>query len=218
MNHVSKLLSLAAALAMATTVSAWADQTNLVQELSIQLNGIKQGPTTTVRNQVITSLDSARVTTRQVVEALGTATGNTFSQSARLLVVTPLAGGYSSVVIRDGGNSVDVSSFFTHTQQGGEVTSSVLNLRSNRGVTNAYGIQRFALADSPWLGAVGMHFDVSGIAVDTSTTDASAPGSETNADVVGSGDRGGTTLILQGTIRIRGHALEVVPSVINPNV
>lgn len=217
MNHVSKLLTLAA-LAMTTAVSAWADQTNLVQELNIQLNGIKQGPTTTVRNQVITSLDYARVGTRQVVEALGTATGNTFSQSARLVVITPLGGGYSKVVVRDGGNSVDVSSFFDHTQQGGEVTSSVLNTRSNRGVTNVYGIQRFVLADSPVYGAVGIHFDVNGIAVDNSSTDASAPGSETNADVVGSGDKAGTTVILQGTIRIRGHTLEVEPSIVNPNV
>src|SRR6267142_2716623 len=98
------LILIAVAILLATaTFSSKADQTNLVQNFQIQLFGVKQGGTATY--------------------------GNTYSRAAKLVVVSPLAGGNSSVQVRDGDLNTDVSGFFSHEQTSPAVSGSQSNSR-----------------------------------------------------------------------------------------
>jgi hypothetical protein len=208
MTHLSKLLTFITLLALGA-VQARADQSNLVQDLSIQITGLKQGGTTTNRNSIATGVDFVAVGTRQVIDALGAAVGSSFSRSARLVMVTPLAGGYPTFQVRDGNNMVEVSSFFTY-EQSDSVGTSVVNLRTGRATSSQYNIQRLALTDPGNFTPLTLHFDLRGLATGTSTSPANYPGdNETDIDATGAGDRNGNLLILQGTIRIRGNTIEV---------
>src|SRR6266536_5515473 len=113
MTHFNKLTAIAALFALAAFDSN-ADTTNLVQDINIQLTGYRQGATQTNGVAVLTGVDKTHVGTDSVIAALGAATGNSFSGYARLVSVTPLPDGFSKVQIRDGGSSVDVTSFFSH--------------------------------------------------------------------------------------------------------
>jgi len=208
MQKTVKVTVLAALLAF-TTAQIKADQTNLVQEFNIQLTGVSQGATSTTRNVTVTQVNAARVDTRDVINALGAATGNSFSRAAKLLVITALPQGWVSVVVQDGTTRVDVSWFFLLEQESGQVSSSTVNLRTGRGSSTSYGIERFALSDAGGYPGLSVHFDVQGIATDQTNTE-NAPSRQVTADVAGAGDRAGNLVILQGTIRIHGFSLEVV--------
>jgi len=209
--RVLKLTAVAAMLVVGT-ILARADQTNLVENIQIRLNGLRQGSTSTNRTQVVTAVNAVVVDTRQVIQALGAATGNNFSSRSRLVLITPLDGvSSSSVQVRDGNNQVDVTGFFVLEQRGAGVHSSVLNTRTGRSTRTLYSIQRFALQDSPSYSGLNTHFDVSGLAIEFSAN-YPVPGPDNNLriDVYGNGDRSGAPLVLEGTINISGQTLEVV--------
>jgi hypothetical protein len=209
MNSPLKIIAALALISFAAA-TARADQTNLVQNLNIQLVGLKQGPSVTNGNIVTTSTQSARVNTSDVINALETAVGTTFSREARLVAVTPLDGGFSSIEVRDGTNKTDVSPFFAHEQIGGSVGAGVLNTRTGRVSSSDFSVQEFVLRDNDFYPSLPIHFDVRGIAVESSSNAPShGPGSELSADVTGTGDRNGDFLILTGTVTLRGHTLEI---------
>lgn len=215
MNQHVKWLSMVALLALAPVTSR-ADQTNAVQNLSIRLSGISQGQTETNGNLVRTSLSFDRIGVTDIVKALSAATGNGFSDKASLVVVTPLGGGNSAIMVRDAGLSVDVTSFFVYEIRSGFVSSSLSNLKTGRSTRSDYSIQRLALVDSANYPGLRLHFDVQGIAVDTSTTNGSTR-TDLETNVVGSGDQAGQTIILEGVFLVRGYSLEVVPTAPPPN-
>ena len=97
MKHTTKLTIMATVMSLAA-VQAWADQTNLVRNLNIQLVGYQQGGTTATKNVTTTTVDKVQVATADVINALGTATGNSFSTSAQLVVITPLPSGSVTLV------------------------------------------------------------------------------------------------------------------------
>ena len=187
----------------------YADQTNVVQNVSIQLFGVSQGGTYTNRGFVVTMADMARVDTRRVIAALGVATMNSFSSTSRLVVVTPLGGGAASFQVRDGAATVEVNSFFTYEQLTDSVRSAFYNIRGGRSFNTDYSIQRLALQDSDGSPALPLHFDVRGFTTENSMNSGGI--SDVRIDGAGAGDRDGNLLILQGNISVRGWALEVVP-------
>jgi len=196
-----------------------ADQTNLVQRVSIRLLGARQGATVTNRNMVVTSVDTGRVGTDRVISALGLATGNTFSQDAKLVAITPLAQGFSKIEVRDGTSSVEVTGFFSHEQIGDSLHTGLANTRTGRSTRNDYNLQQFALHDADAYPALNLHFDVRGLAVDTLVDNGnSVPRSETRVEVSGTGDDEGTFLLLMGSIILHVGTLEVVPDGPPPGV
>jgi hypothetical protein len=203
-----KLTAIAALFAVAA-FQAKADTTNVVQDVSIQLNGLRQGASKTNSTSIIVGTVTTAVSTSGVIAALGAATGNSFSAGAHLVSVTPVAGGDSAVQVRDGAKKVDVTAFFSHGQIGDTLITSNTARNTGKTVESDLSVQRFALHDATGFPALTLHFDVQGItkADDTSTT----PGSDITANVVGTGDRSGRFMILQGSITIRGHTTEVVP-------
>jgi hypothetical protein len=187
-------------------------QTNVVQNLSIQLFGVTQGGTTTNGGFVVKSADTVRVDTRKIIQVLAAATGNTFSSTSKLAVVTPVGGGVSSIQVRDGSTRVDVTGFFTHQQLSDSVTSLFLNTKTGRSFESDYSIQQFALQDYGGFPALTVHFNVNGFAVDTTGSRWNGgQGNQININVSGTGDRNGHLLILQGFINVSGNTLEVVP-------
>jgi hypothetical protein len=211
MNQL-KLTAIAALFAVAA-LRTNADTTNLVQDVSIQLTGYRQGAARTNSTSIVVGLDSTPVGTAGVIAALGAATGNSFSAGAHLVSVTPVAGGDSSVQVRDGDNTVDVTMFFSHQQFGDTLFTSNTTRKTGRTLESDFSIQRFALHDATGFPALTLHFDLQGVteADDTAVGGVSSPGSDVTASVVGSGDRNGRSTLFQGSITIRGHTTEVVP-------
>jgi hypothetical protein len=211
MNRL-KLTAIAALFAVAA-LRTNADTTNLVQDVSVQLTGYRQGAPRTNSTSIIVGVDTTSVGNAGVIAALGAATGNSFSTGARLVSVTPVAGGASSVQVRDGGNTVDVTMFFGHQQFGDTLVTSTTTRKTGRTLESDFSVQRFTLHDAGGFPALTLHFDVQGITEndDTAVAGASSPGSEITGNVVGTGDRNGRFMILQGFIGLRGHTLEVVP-------
>lgn len=190
---------------------AHGDQTNVVQNLSVQLRGVQPGGPVTNRFTVTTGLGSARIDTRDVIQALGTATGNLFSRSARLVIVTPVGGGDSAIQVRGGSGPVDVTRFFLHEQVSESVSGSVSSTATHRTVGLDYSIQRFALRDAEGGPALGLHFDVRGFAVERLPDNGRGGVGRLSLDASGTGDAGGNLLILGGQIEVQGDRLEVVP-------
>jgi hypothetical protein len=211
MNQI-KLTAIAALFAVAAFQTK-ADTTNLVQNVSIQLTGYRQGAPRTNSTTITVGVDTTSVGTAGVIAALGAATGNSFSTGAQLVSVTPLAGGDSAVQVRDGGNTVDVTEFFSHQQFGDTLFTSTTTRSTGRTSESDFSVQRFALHDVFGFPALTLHFDVQGVtqADDTSVGGVSSPGSNITANVLGTGDRNGRFMIFQGTISMRGHTTEVVP-------
>jgi uncharacterized lipoprotein NlpE involved in copper resistance len=218
MIHKNKIAAMAAVLVL-IAIDGRADQTNLVQSLSIQLSGIAQGQPKTNGNVVRTGFDFVRVGTGDVITQLGSATGNSFSSKAKLVVVTPLPSGSSAIVVRDGSSSADVTSFFVYEQKSEFVSTGQTNLRTGRGNSTDYSIQRLALKDSTDNATLlSLHFDVQGVAVETSFFSATAgTQTELDASVSGSGDQNGKLIILEGSFRVQGNTLEVVSTAPPPN-
>jgi len=211
-----KMVNLAAMAALISlgVFEARADQTNVVQNIGIQLRGVQPGGPVTTRFSVTTGVAPARIDTRQVIQTIGAATANTFSGGAKLVLVTPLGGGYSSIQVRDGDNSVDVTSLFAHDQLSDFVSGSVSNVFTRRAYNVDYSLQRFALANSG-SALLSLHFDVNGFATETSS--GGLPGvSNLEIEVSGSGDLNGNLVILQGSIEVQGGKLEVVAGGIGP--
>src|SRR5882762_6160711 len=164
-----KLAAVTVALFTAIT-QAHADQTNFVQTLHVRLSAMKQGGTTTNRNVVVTSVDTDRLDTRQIIGGIGAVIGNTFSSTSRLVLVSPVAGGNPSIEIRDASSKVDVTGFFVFEQIGGSVTRGVHFLRTGDSVQSTFSIQRLALQDVSGYPSLSLHFDVRGLATDSVNT------------------------------------------------
>jgi len=199
-----------AALLVIVTAQTRAEQTNIVETIQIRLLGLQQGDTRTNRNQVVTSVDTTWLGTDRVIQSLAAATGNSFSRSSRLVLVTPMDGGTSSVEVRDGDLTVDVTGFFVLEQIGDSVTGSVLNLRSGHSTQTIHSVQHFVLQDAPGYPALNMHFDITGLGNDSSN-DFRRRGNGLNIFGSGAGDRNGASLVIQGSISVSGQTLEVVP-------
>ena len=206
-----------AAVASLAAVQAWADQTNLVRNLDIQLVGLQQGETTTIKNITTTTVDKVNVETADVINAIGAAIGNTFSPAAQLVVITALPSGPVTIAIRDGGNSIDVSGFFSQSYLSHAVGKSTANSKTGRSNGSNYSIQQFGLQDVDGYQALAFHYAVSGVAVENFSIPAiPGPGRELSADVSGTGDSAGNLLVLRGTLRVHGQTIEVVPGSGNP--
>jgi len=215
MKNTMKFTAMAA-LASLAAVQAWADQTNLVRNLDIQLVGIQQGETTTSKHITTTTVDKVRLDTSDVINAIGSAIGSTFSRDAQLVVITPLPSGTVKIAIRDRGNSIDVSSFFVQSYLSDVVGRSTANNRTGSSNGSNYSVQAFALQDVEGYQPLALHYAVSGVAVENFSIPAiPGPRSELSADVSGTGDNAGALLILQRTLRVHGQTIEVLPG--NPN-
>ena len=201
-------------LSLAWATQVHAQQTNLVQNLSVDLFGFAQGGSSSFGNTVTTNINVVHVGTREIIQALAAATANSFSSTSKLVLVTPLGGGSLAVQVRDGANTpVDVSDFFVVQVLTGSVNASVLNTKNGHGTSVSYDVEAFTLQDADGA-TLNVHFGLMGIATSNSSTPHFGPQSPgTSANVSGGGDRNGKLLILQGSINTFGNTLEVTDGV-----
>ena len=201
-----------AGLAIAVQAQA-GTQTNLVQSLNIQLVGVSQGSSFSFGGTSGTNVNNVLIGTRQIIQALGNATANTFSSTSKLVVVTPTDGSEAHIQVRDGSNTVDVTDFLIAQELSPSVDGSVSTTKPPRTTSVSYLISRFVLQDADGA-TLPFHFDVNGFTTINSSTGgffgSQGQGSTTDANVSGTGDRNGNMVILQGSVEIFGHTLEVV--------
>ena len=207
-------LFIAVGLALCGTAPLFGAQTNLVQTLQINLTAYTQASVTTNGTVISSTADSTKIQSSDVIQWIGAATSASFSPKAQLLFVKPLPDGDSSIVVRDGTNSVDVSQFFSHEVSDPRITQGKFDTSTGVGVGREHSLQSFGVSDSS-AGTLASHFEVSGLARATFVGVVSkgvALGSAYSfvADVAGNGDLNGTPAIVAGTISGLGKKIEVL--------
>jgi hypothetical protein len=153
---------------------------------------------------------TARITTREIIDEIGTATTNNFSSQARLLLFFRDMGGVPFFVIRDGTNEVHVQGFLTATQIGQPITK--LNPTAGEVVIGTiYVIEEFRLVNIPGLG-----FDVRGFNTDRESNRATAgqflprPGPTLlTVNVAGTGVLAGSAVTIRGTVTAPRQSIEL---------
>lgn len=79
MTNLLKSMCIGALLMAGVAQSSFA-QSNEVLVLDIDLTAVSQGPVTTNRDRTITDVQFTRITSRSIIQVLGTALGDTFSK------------------------------------------------------------------------------------------------------------------------------------------
>ncbi len=208
---------MAALLLAAALQSASAQVTNTYEALVLHfnLNAVSQGPTTTTSAGAQTSVQTSRITSREIIAVLGAATGNTFSSHARLVVLTPTNNLESWMVqIQDGTTSVDVTGFIGHLPGPDSVGSAFVRRNGAAGSTE-YSIDGFTLQDQPGFPALTEHFSVSGFTA-TAASGVVRKGQlvgqidTIDADVSGTGDTNGQVHIIEGTVDAEGIGTQTI--------
>ncbi len=197
LTAIGGFLALGAAQSIAQSTNTFV--TNSVQALNIALTGLAQNSSNTNGNSM--SVHSVRITTRDVINDLGTATGTKFTGRARLLLVAPPEGGNSVIVVRDGtGRAVtdtDVSSFFSNQAVGAPVERSTT---SGNGATSGvqYSTQNYSFGS----GATTISFNLEGFTTTTLSNQAFT------STVLGPGTVNGENAVLKGMISASPARLE----------
>lgn len=190
--------------------------TNSVQNIFFELTFYAQGPTTHPGTNVTKeTINEFRVNTKDIIAALGQATSNNFSASARLVSVRDATSTNSQrkVEVRDGSNVVDVTSYFniaaaetnilsvhsllfnSVTGIGSGITDSIFHLT----LTNANLDASLDLGGFATTTAAGIKSGKTILSVD-----------EINAAVAGSGQgSNGVPAVVNGLIKIVGHVIRV---------
>jgi hypothetical protein len=208
MKKFLALATIAASVLAAAPLTASAqDQTDEVMAMNIQLTMVLQGPTTTTRTTASTAVNVVKVTTADVINALGTATGNAFSRNARLVLLTPtnsLDYWLWTYQVQDGNITVDVTGFLSH-QPGQSVGSDTLNTRNGNSSSTDYSIDSFSVNDAGGFPSLSLHFSGGGF------TTTSSHGVVQHGQVVGQIDR--LTANVSGTGDYQGNFAVVTGSI-----
>ena len=173
--------------------------TNVDLNVNVALTGVTQSGDTTAR---------VHIGTRDVIDAIATQTGNTFSTKARLLLVTPV-GGDSSFVVRDGTNDFPVPGDVLGVTQVGESVGTSKSGANGLQTESDTSIQHIVLATGT------LSFDVQGYTSASlsnrgqghSVLDNTSP-DKFVAKVAGTGSG---PSVLQGTITGSGRKVEILP-------
>jgi hypothetical protein len=141
-----------------------------------------------------TGATPVRITTKDIINALNDA-GNSFSKRARLLVEVPADGGSPAFVVRDGDTDTDVSDSFST-----DTSSTISN-----------GRQQYQILTLQFDAGTGTDFLVSGFTTEhigtvrgKDTGSLSDQVTSLNSSVSGTGDVGGTSAVLKGTVNAGG--------------
>ncbi len=217
-SRVAAVLVLTAVGQAATVLAA--GQTNVLQDISLQLTYLTQGGYTTnspKTNDISTSVIKNSYATKDVIQWLGTATTNHFPAKARLLRVKHINAdtSYTTIEVRyDRTNIVDVSSLFSDTYSSEKVVASVYNTKTKLSVGKEYEIEHLILTNAAPYNLVP-YFRVQGpatlayVSASIGKTTLSAD-TITAPDVAGPGtDPNGTPALVIGSVTIIGTQTEV---------
>jgi len=229
------MAAMTAMVMVAGMIHAKAVTTNLVQKINFSLVFYEQGNTNqNVKKGVLrtttVAVNTMRMTTRDLIAALGTATTNSFSAKAQLVFVRDAnsLSNAAAVQVRDGTNVVDVSSFFARTNGDITVHGSVLDNANGKLKGVAYNLQQFIVADAaatassltnvlnilPAGTKLVLTLNLSGFTTTAYSTLTLNGGKividEISADVSGTGvDVNGTPALVKGTVDFSGRTIKV---------
>jgi hypothetical protein len=189
----------------ATASETTLEQTNLAQPLNIDLTATIAGAESTTDGVVVQRAQHKRLTTEDVVGALGTSLGAGFSTNAQLLLTLSEAGALT-VSVKDGAKAgVDVTGYFVFDPSSNYIES--VSFRTNTGTlaTNFQAMETFGLQNEDSATALPWHFTVSGLAEATygkinAGGNVTAKGFALSAQVSGSGDYEGAFALFEGFI------------------
>ncbi len=217
-----KIIVLGALLLAAALPAARAQQTQTDEllVLNIQLNTVSQGTvtTTTARNVVQNPVIMSQITTRDVIQAIGGVTGNSFSRRAQLVLLTPTNDLNNwTVQIRDGTNAVDVSGFFGHQVSSPSVSSDTVNTRTGAVRDASYSLDSFTLQNLPQLLPLPFQFSVSGLTLTTESGvvrrgQVVGQVDSISGQVSGMGNFQGNLILIQGSISAQGDSTVPAPA------
>jgi len=199
-----KLLVVGALLALATarmnaqdTNATGVFQTNVVMNLTIRGTAFVQSDANTVTK--------VRLTNRDILNRLGTATGGTFGNGSRLTVALPVgtsdvnvAPGNPSVGVRNGTTTTALPNNFNlfRSDQATPITET------HGGKTTEYGLWRVSFDTTP-----DSSFEAQGFGTFTHSSGNNTKGT---VDFSGPGTFGGNPAIVQGTASTSGKTTEVI--------
>jgi hypothetical protein len=204
-----------AALALAGTTQIDAATTNVVQNLNFELTFLTQGPTNhPTADKTKITVNKFRVTTKDIIAALGKATTNDFSPRAKLVSVQDATSTNSvrQIEVRDGTNIVDVSSYFTFTTSVSNIISvHSLEYDSSTGVGSGV---RYSIFHLTLTNASSATLDLGGFATTTHTSIKDGAvvlsADEVEAAVAGAGvGTNGVPAVVNGFISTTGKTLKV---------
>jgi hypothetical protein len=196
---------------------AFLPRTNLVQNISLDVTAYARGGTVTNGSLITTPVVKVKKVTRDIIQVIASATGNSFSPGARLVLVTPLPGGISRIFVRDGQANVDVSDFFSYRQFSNDVEGSQMNALSGMEKETDYGLIELSLRDSG-VHLLELQFNVSGLSTEKTSSIVKSgaivgKARRTIANLAGTGtfrdNSGEYSSIIQATWRITGDTLEI---------
>ena len=190
--------------------------TNSVQNINFELTFFTQGPTNHPSTNITTiKVDKFRVTSKDIIAALGKATTNDFSATARLVSVRDATSTNSEreIEVRDGTNIVDVSRFFTLTTAETNVVS-VRSLSYNSATGIASGVVDSIFHLTLTHTNLTASLDLRGFATTTHVSikdGATVLGvDEVDAVVAGAGtSTNGVSAVVNGLINLTGRTLKV---------
>jgi hypothetical protein len=217
------LYSLMAALGFCLTAGhLQAAQTNVVQYVNLRGILFYQGGavtnasgSTVTRSIIRTPFNNAVLITR-----FGQVAAVTFSRAAKLRLISSLDGDVVKVVVQDGTNRLDVSSYFeVDFDNNPMVEVSSQGIATGTFSATRYQLMRVKLRDVGDFGSLGLHFDVDGMAtvkrkalfvgnvarvVDRPSGKLAGDGKSASAAV-------DTDFLAQITFSVTGGSVEVVP-------
>ena len=172
MKNLTKCLTAIVGLCLAAGQLS-AAQTNLVQSLKVggilyyQGATVTNGTATTVARSVIRS----PFNNQSLISRFGQVAQVTFSSSAKLLVVSSLINNNVSIVVQDGTNRVNVSSYFeVGFDNDPVVEASTTTVGTGATSATRYQLMKFKVYDGGTFGSLGIHFDTDGLGTVKSTT------------------------------------------------
>ena len=189
----------------ATASETTLEETKLAQPLNIYLTATIAGVESTTDGVVVQRAQHKHLTTEDVVDALSTSLGTSFSTNAQLLLTLSETGALA-VSVKDGAKaSVDVTGYFVFDPSSNYVQS--VSFRTNTGtlVTNFQAMETFGLQNEGSTRGLPWRFTVAGLAeanygeIDSSGA-VIAEGFALSAQVSGSGDYEGAFALFEGFI------------------
>jgi hypothetical protein len=180
--------------AQSTNTNTVTFTTNVVQQVNITITGFEQAG-----GSNSTSVTPVHIATKDIIRDLGTASGSSFGQRAKLVAVTPVGGGTTSFMVESGpsgtNGAVDVSSFVSATTVGTPVLKAKTNAKGKTTGT-MYSIDSFTYGATDTNGnpTTGITFTLQGF-----TTTQLANGAF-NSSVNGTGTSGADPIVVHGTI------------------
>jgi hypothetical protein len=189
----------------------------LVQSLRFNLSVYLQGTTATNGNIINDSLSPEKISTTDIIQAIGTSQSATFSTNATLQTVTQLPGGPTRVVIQDGTNRVDANGFFIFTKDTIAVAKGFFNTTTGAERGMEYVNRSFRLRNQGGFPNLTLNFRVSGLSPTKygSLFDGQRAvigvAEEYVLSVFGTAQVDGADAIARGTVASTGRRVETVP-------